>query len=271
MKLPKCSTELFRLDGRTALVTGGSKGLGEVMAAALSGAGARVAVTSRNLEELQTAAQAIEAHTGNPVFAIEADAGDRAQVDASVAAVCDRFGTIDILVNNAGINIRAPILELGDEQWQTVLDINLSGPFYYCRAAGAVMVERGFGRVINLGSTLSSISIAGRTPYASSKGGDRAADAHPGAGMGPFGGHRQRHLPRTVLDADKRNPARGSRSCPPDEVEGSDGTLGRSGGAGHRGAVLRLPRFQFHHRFDLAGRRRIRQLVTGPPCPRRNG
>ncbi|MCY3763697.1 MAG: SDR family oxidoreductase [Gemmatimonadetes bacterium] len=171
MKLPKCSTELFRLDGRTALVTGGSKGLGEVMAAALSGAGAQVAVTSRNLEELQTAAQAIEAHTGNPVLAIEADARDRAKVDASVAAVCDRFGTIDILVNNAGINIRAPILELGDEQWQTVLDINLSGPFYYCRAAGAVMVERGFGRVINLGSTLSSISIAGRTPYASSKGG----------------------------------------------------------------------------------------------------
>ena len=171
MKLPKCSTELFRLDGRTALVTGGSKGLGEVMAAALSGAGARVAVTSRNIGELQTAAQAIEAHTGNPVFAIEADARDRAKVDASVAAVCDRFGTIDILVNNAGINIRGPILELGDEQWQTVLDINLSGPFYYCRAAGAVMVERGFGRVINLGSTLSSISIAGRTPYASSKGG----------------------------------------------------------------------------------------------------
>ena len=171
MKLPKCSTELFRLDGRTALVTGGSKGLGEVMAAALSGAGARVAVTSRNLEELQAAAQAIEAHTGNPVFAIEADARDRAQVDASVASVCDRFGTIDILVNNAGINIRAPILELSDEQWKTVLDINLSGPFYYCRAAGAVMVERGFGRVINLGSTLSSISIAGRTPYASSKGG----------------------------------------------------------------------------------------------------
>ena len=171
MKLPKCSTELFRLDGRTALVTGGSKGLGEVMAAALSGAGARVAVTSRNIEELQTAARAIEDHTGNPVFALEADASDRAQVDASVEAVCDRFGTIDILVNNAGINIRGPILELSDEQWQTVLDINLSGPFYYCRAAGAVMVERGFGRVINLGSTLSSISIAGRTPYASSKGG----------------------------------------------------------------------------------------------------
>ena len=171
MKLPKCSTELFRLDGRTALVTGGSKGLGEVMAAALSGAGAQVAVTSRNLEELQTAAQAIEAHTGNPVFAIEADAGDRSQVDASVAAVCDRFGAIDILVNNAGINIRAPIFELSDEQWKAVLDINLGGPFYYCRAAGAVMVERGFGRVINLGSTLSTISIAGRTPYASSKGG----------------------------------------------------------------------------------------------------
>ena len=171
MTLPKSSTDLFRLDGRTALVTGASKGLGEVMATALSGAGAQVAVTSRHQEELQATAEAIEAHTGNPVLAIEADAGDRFQVDASVAAVCDRFGAIDILVNNAGINIRAPIFELSDEQWQTVLDINLGGPFYYCRAAGAVMVERGFGRVINLGSTLSTISIAGRTPYASSKGG----------------------------------------------------------------------------------------------------
>ena len=171
MELPRCSTDLFQLDGRTALVTGASKGLGETMATALSGAGAEVAVTSRNLDELKTAAATIEAHTGNPVFPIQADASDRSQVDASIAAVCKEYGKIDILVNNAGINIRGPILELSDEQWQSVIDINLSGPFYYCRSAGAIMTDRGFGRIINLGSTLSSISISGRTPYASSKGG----------------------------------------------------------------------------------------------------
>ena len=195
MKLPKCSTELFRLDGRTALVTGGSKGLGEVMAAALSGAGAQVAVTSRKLAEVQTAAQAIEAHTGNPVFAIEADARDRVQVDASVAAVCDRFGAIDILVNNAGINIRAPILELSDEQWQTVLDINLSGTVLLLPRRrsddGRTRVRARHQPRLHPLHHFDS----GTYPLRIQQGWNRSIDPHPGARVGAFGGHRQRHLP----------------------------------------------------------------------------
>jgi NAD(P)-dependent dehydrogenase (short-subunit alcohol dehydrogenase family) len=105
------------------------------------------------------------------VLSVEADAGRREQVDDSVQRALDAFGQIDILVNNAGINIRAPIVELSDEDWDTVIATNLSGPMYYCRAVGRQMLERGYGRVINLGSTLSQISIVDRTPYASSKGG----------------------------------------------------------------------------------------------------
>ena len=171
MQIPKTSTDLFKLDGQVALVTGGSKGLGEAMATALSGAGADVVISSRHLDEAQAVAQQISGKTGGRVLSVEADAGRREQVDDSVQRALDAFGQIDILVNNAGINIRAPIVELSDEDWDTVIATNLSGPMYYCRAVGRQMLERGYGRVINLGSTLSQISIVDRTPYASSKGG----------------------------------------------------------------------------------------------------
>lgn len=171
MILPPSSLDLFSLKGRTALVTGGSKGLGAAMAGALSGAGADVALTSRNAEEARTAAAQISTHTNGRVVAFQADAADRTQVEASVAHTNETLGPIDILVNNAGINIRSPIVELRDEDWDAVLAINLTGPMYYCRAVGPQMIERGYGRVINLGSTVSQVSIAHRAPYASSKGG----------------------------------------------------------------------------------------------------
>ena len=166
------SPGLFCLAGQAALVTGGSKGLGEAMAGALSGAGADVVITSRHLDEARSAADTIAAASGRQVLAVEADAGDRCQAEGSVREVVERFGRLDILVNNAGVNRRAPILEMDDESWETVLGINLTGPFFYCRAAGRHMLERGYGRVLNIGSTLSSISIPHRTPYASSKGGN---------------------------------------------------------------------------------------------------
>lgn len=171
MQIPNTSTDLFKLDGQVALVTGGSKGLGEAMATALSGAGADVVISSRHLDEAQAVAQQISGKTGGRVLSVEADAGRREQVEDSVQRALDAFGQIDILVNNAGVNIRAPIVELSDEDWDTVIATNLSGPMYYCRSVGRQMLERGYGRVINLGSTLSHISIVDRTPYASSKGG----------------------------------------------------------------------------------------------------
>ncbi len=171
MKIPASSPDLFRLDGQVALVTGGSKGLGEAMATALSGAGADVVISSRNLDECQAVSQQISHHTGGRVLAVQADVGDPAQVEDSVQRALDSFGQLDILVNNAGINIRGPITKLSDEDWHAVISTNLNGPMYYCRSVGRLMVARGYGRVINLGSTLSHISIVERAPYASSKGG----------------------------------------------------------------------------------------------------
>jgi NAD(P)-dependent dehydrogenase (short-subunit alcohol dehydrogenase family) len=161
---------LFRLDNQVALVTGGSKGLGEAMARALAGAGASVVITSRHQDEADQVADQIAADCEQRVLAYQADAGDRKQADASVAFAIKQFGQLDILINNAGINLRKPIVEMEDEDWQAVMAINIDGPVYYCRAAGRHMLERGYGRVINMGSTLSTISIPGRVPYASSKG-----------------------------------------------------------------------------------------------------
>jgi NAD(P)-dependent dehydrogenase (short-subunit alcohol dehydrogenase family) len=141
------------------------------MALALAGAGADVAITSRHLEEGRAAAADIAARTGRRVVALQADASQRVEAEASVARALEALGRIDVLVNNAGVNIRRPIGELTDDEWRQVLGTNLDGPFFYCRCVGAHMLERGYGRIINLCSTLSFISIPDRTPYASSKGG----------------------------------------------------------------------------------------------------
>lgn len=157
----------FRLDGRRALVTGGSKGLGRVMAQALSEAGAEVAIVSRDLGACESAAAEIRASTGRPLAAFSADVC-RAQ---DVEALVERVGSIDILVNNAGVNIRGSIAELTEAQWDSVLDVNLKAPFLCSRAFGPPMAERGWGRIINMGSILSAVAIAGRAPYCSAKAG----------------------------------------------------------------------------------------------------
>jgi NAD(P)-dependent dehydrogenase (short-subunit alcohol dehydrogenase family) len=171
IEIPSASPNLFDLRDQVAIVTGGSKGLGQAMAAALSGAGAKVVITSRHLDECRIAAAHLQAHTGNPVLPIRADVSVRQQVEASVVQTLETFGRIDILVNNAGINIRRPITQLADSEWEAVLATNLTGPVHYCRAVGPHLIDRRYGRVINLGSTLSQISLPDRTPYAASKGG----------------------------------------------------------------------------------------------------
>ena len=161
----------FRLAGRRALVTGGGRGLGRVIAQALAEAGADVAVAGRTPDVCEEAAREIAAATGRRALAFTADVTLAADVERLVREVEDGLGPIDILVNNAGVNIRGATEELSESDWDVVIGTNLKAPFLCARAVGAGMCTRGWGRVINLGSILSVVALSGRAPYASSKAG----------------------------------------------------------------------------------------------------
>jgi NAD(P)-dependent dehydrogenase (short-subunit alcohol dehydrogenase family) len=141
------------------------------MATALAEAGADIALSGRTLKTCEEAAESIATATGRRARGFEADVTQAADVDALVAAVESSLGKIDILINNAGINIRGPIQDLSESDWDAVIDTNLKGPWLCARAIGPRMVQRGWGRVINMGSILAVIAMPGRTPYASSKSG----------------------------------------------------------------------------------------------------
>jgi len=161
----------FRLDGKVALITGGARGLGRTMAAALAEAGADIALAGRSKDTCQQAAEGIASTSGRKTLAFAADVTKIADVERLADDVEREFGKVDILVNNAGINIRGPIQQLTEADWDAVIDTNLKGPFLCARAIGPRMVSRGWGRVINLGSVLGVIALPGRAPYASSKAG----------------------------------------------------------------------------------------------------
>ncbi len=163
--------DLFRLDGRSALVTGGTRGLGRVMAEALAEAGASVCITSRSMDAARTAAEEIAAASGARVEGIEAEVTTADGVSRLVDVAHRDVGRVDILVNNAGVNIRGSVGELSESDWDTVVDTNLKGVFLLSRAFGPMMCEHRWGRVINLSSMLAAIGLPGRAPYAASKAG----------------------------------------------------------------------------------------------------
>ncbi len=168
---PRNILDSFKLDGRVALVTGGARGLGLTMATALAEAGADIAISGRTLKACEETAEEIAKATGRRARAFQADVTKAADVETLVDAVESSLGKIDILINNAGINIRGPIQDLSEADWDAVIDTNLKGPWLCSRVIGPRMVERGWGRVINMGSILAVIAMPGRTPYVSSKAG----------------------------------------------------------------------------------------------------
>lgn len=163
--------DTFRLNGRVALVTGGGRGLGQVMATALAQAGADVALTSRAADGCAEVAAAMAASTGRRVLPFSLDVTKPADIPRLVAEVEAALGPIDILINNAGVNIRGAAADLTEADWDTVVDTNLKGPFLVARAVGPSMAARGWGRIINLGSTMGHVALPGRAPYCSSKAG----------------------------------------------------------------------------------------------------
>jgi 3-oxoacyl-[acyl-carrier protein] reductase len=155
------------LTGKVALVTGSTRGIGRTIAATLSECGARVAIVGRDQEKSNAAAQEL----GGEAKGFACDVSDTSQVAALVSNVESAFGSLDILVNNAGVTRDNVVMRLKDDDWDTVLDANLRGPFAAIRAASRGMMKRRWGRIINITSVVGMIGNKGQANYAASKAG----------------------------------------------------------------------------------------------------
>lgn len=160
----------FDLHGKVAIITGASRGLGQYFSRALAGAGADLVITSRSLDSLKDFTAEIEG-MGRRVLPLALDVRDFDSIRTMVSEAYDYYGQIDILVNNAGCNIRKPALKVSWEDWNTILDTNLRGPFFVAQAVAEKMIPRKYGRIINIGSVTSVFGYAGITPYCASRGG----------------------------------------------------------------------------------------------------
>ena len=154
-----------KLQDRVAIVTGGGQGIGEAIARAFVAAGAKVAVVDVQLAN----AEKVAASLGDSAMACACDVSDRAQVDATVAAVNQRWGRVDILVNNAGITRPAMLHKMTMEQWHLVLRVHLDGSFYFLQAVSTGMIARKYGRVINVTSTAGLLGTIGQANYSAAK------------------------------------------------------------------------------------------------------
>ncbi|MGA7339534.1 MAG: glucose 1-dehydrogenase [Terracidiphilus sp.] len=164
------STNLFSLEGKTAVVTGGTSGIGRAMAFGLADAGADVVPTGRREQQVNEAAAEIEAR-GRKSLRIPSDVGDRASLEKLLAAALSAFGKVDILVNCAGIIKRTPTLDLSEEEWSSILNTNLTGTLRASQIFGRHMVERGYGRIVNIASLNSFVALTEVAAYAASKAG----------------------------------------------------------------------------------------------------
>ena len=154
-----------KLAGRTALVTGASKGLGKAMAIALAAEGARVGLVSRDVALLDSVA----AEIGANAYVFPADVTSEEQVRSIERDVTAQFGKVNILINNAGVNVRKPITEFTLDDWRRVMDTSVTAAFLMCRSFVPMMTGVGYGRILNMTSIMSHVSLPGRTAYSAAK------------------------------------------------------------------------------------------------------
>ena len=163
--------ELFSLDGRVAVVTGGSSGIGAEIALALGRAGARVVLVARDKERLGEAADRLKAAGGGGAAWVSADLASRAEADRAAEEAAAAFGSPDILVNCAGVNLRPPLPSLTIEDWDLTMAVNLTAPFLLGQRFGPQMAARGWGRIVNVTSQQAQRAFGNSGGYGASKGG----------------------------------------------------------------------------------------------------
>jgi gluconate 5-dehydrogenase len=177
---------MFRLDGKVALITGSTRGLGWAMAEAMASRGAHVVINGRSEADVQTRTRELT----DRGYSADGRAGDVGELDEAVAGIdriAEAAGRVDILVNNAGINARAPLDEFGQDDWDRVLRVNLDAPFALSRAAARHMRAAGTGRIINIASIMGTVARPTIPAYVSSKGGIEALTKALAVELGPHG------------------------------------------------------------------------------------
>ena len=160
----------FGLEGKTAVVTGASRGIGRGLAVRLAGAGAKVAIAARDQQALGEVVAEIEANDG-VAFPVVIDVADVASIRSGFDAVRDHFGAVDVLVNNAGLGANHPAEDVTESDWDEMMAVNLRGLFFCCQAAGRIMLEQGAGRIVNMSSQAGVVGIRDHAVYSASKGG----------------------------------------------------------------------------------------------------
>jgi NAD(P)-dependent dehydrogenase (short-subunit alcohol dehydrogenase family) len=163
------TTNVFDLNGKVALVTGGSKGLGKSMARGLAEAGADIVISSRHEDELSAALEDILRGTGRRGAYVVADMSRRAEVSRLAKTALEKMGRVDILVNNAGTNVPEPIDEISDDSWDQVMELNLNSVMALTRALVPQMKARRWGRIVHISSIMGFVSKEGRNAYSATK------------------------------------------------------------------------------------------------------
>ncbi|MDI9897137.1 SDR family oxidoreductase [Rhodococcus sp. IEGM 1381] len=178
---------IFDIDGKIAVVTGSSRGIGLALATGLAEAGAVVVLNGRDGDALERSRTRIAEQTGARVHAYAFDVTDSAAVADAARSIEAEVGPIDIVVNNTGVQHRAPLLEFADDDFRRVIDTNLTSAFYVGREFARAMVVRGRGKIVNICSVQSELGRAGIAPYAASKGGLKMLTRGMCADLGPHG------------------------------------------------------------------------------------
>ena len=160
----------FALDGRVAVVTGGTSGIGLALVRGLAKAGADIVPLSRRQEQVNAAAGEVEA-LGRRALRVTGDVTDRASLEKALAATMEGFGRVDILVNCAGITKRTPTLDVSDAEWGSIIETNLTGTLRACQVFGRQMLAAGYGRIVNIGSLASFVGLFEVAAYTASKSG----------------------------------------------------------------------------------------------------
>ena len=160
---------LFSLDGRIALVTGGGRGIGRGIAEGLAGHGAKVACAARTRSQLDETVEAIQSEGGD-AWAVEMDLEDLESAKQGVDAVLEHYGRIDILVNNAGMNIREPLADVSEDSYDRIMNVNLKGLYFLTQIVAGKMIPRRQGKIINIGSLTTGISLPSVSVYTATKG-----------------------------------------------------------------------------------------------------